>query len=599
MTSLGVLAFVGSAVLSTLTSISPWTSLWGDRTTHAGLVTMLAGAIVFVAARWVCTSVSVVRRLAVAALLGAGANVAYAIVQWCGADPFAWHEFSQIGGQVRPFGMFGHPNFLAGYLVACVPLGLWLAGTSAGAERWRVASGWLLLTGACGVVVVATLSRGAWLACVIVMLTGVLIVRWRWFVGATVAVAVMALLGVVLGPPTARTVVAQRLQQLTADNSRSLIWSAAGTIGSAHPLTGSGLDTFRLAITPLRSPALWHAERGRTPTRAHNELLQTWATQGAVGLGAVALLLVGIGQAILRGWQIPTRRGLIVALSLSGLAFAVQVQFSLAVVGCTTLAVVVLAALSQCPNWTELAAEPWSRRAFAGAGAALMLGLAVVAPWWWADLACAAGGTHLATSASCWPTQTRYCVRYAEALSEAGALTQAECVLARACALVPADAELHAAHGQVLFLLAQQTGAPGTLAYAAFDRALARDPHHPFYAYQAGQAALALHDHAQARRYADQPYAHVLLDTLAGLIALRAGDYATAHTHLHAADVGEWERVELLPEAWLARTADAIALEALGERPAALALYERVVAGCPEQGVAVQGVARLRQQLKK
>src|SRR5581483_7268740 len=116
-----------------------------------------------------------------------------------------------------------------------------------------------------------------------------------------------------------------------------------------HPVLGTGPDTFQLAFGMKRTAAYWQVEWNATPTRAHNELIHTLATQGLVGAGALLAVLLGLGFAGWRAWRRApaAARPLVLAVLAGAVAFLVESAFSYTVIACGTLFVTFLGLLSR------------------------------------------------------------------------------------------------------------------------------------------------------------------------------------------------------------------------------------------------------------
>ncbi|MDJ0866074.1 MAG: O-antigen ligase family protein, partial [Myxococcota bacterium] len=81
---------------------------------------------------------------------------------------------------------------------------------------------------------------------------------------------------------------------------RSELWRLGASMFAAHPGLGVGLDAFQLAYPAHQSPDSWRFRPDQAPRHAHNEILNVAATQGLVGLAAVALLGLGCWRAARR-----------------------------------------------------------------------------------------------------------------------------------------------------------------------------------------------------------------------------------------------------------------------------------------------------------
>jgi O-antigen ligase/tetratricopeptide (TPR) repeat protein len=359
--SLAVLLGVLSAGLSTIQSISPRTSLWGAWENHAGLLTAASLIVLFLATRAVVRHGDDVRPLVAALAVGTGLCAAYALVQTAGADPLGWVDVSGYGGFTRPIGMLGHPNYLAGFLVMALPL---LVSQQARAPG-------LLLPAALGLlVVVAALSRAAWLAAAVLLVLPVVQGGRR---GRLVAGALGLLLAAVAGLAWADLLgpLGLRIRHLADADTRLAIWRSGTHIFLDHPLTGCGLDTFGLAFARHRALEYGRLEWGVTPSRAHNDLLHILATQGLVGGLALLAQVVAVAVVARRAWRRDAQqRGLVLGLLGVVAAYHVQNLFGFPVIATSSLLAVALGSLSRLGESTE-------ERCLAGASGSPRFALAV------------------------------------------------------------------------------------------------------------------------------------------------------------------------------------------------------------------------------
>jgi O-antigen ligase/tetratricopeptide (TPR) repeat protein len=387
--ALVALLYGGAAVLSTVFSSSPLTSLAGADQSHAGLLMVASTVAFFLVARRLCLEARRRGAFTTALAVGAGGASAYAALQVAGADPLQWTHRAAFGDWPRPFGTMGHPNHLGGLLALVLPVQIWLVQTAL-ARRRRVAGGILAVGTVLSVaMIVATLSRTAWCAALVgalVLLVPTLPRRRLAAVGAGLA------LSLVVGGLVARSgasaasfsgALSERIKAAVVVGPRLQIWRAAGEAFLDAPVLGSGLDTFALAFQRHRPPLYWTKEYDATPAKAHNEVLHALATQGLVG--AAAWLLVVGGAAVLgvralrrgRGEE----RGLAAALLGSVAVFLVLAQTGFAVVvhvAIFALGAAVLAALadgSSRPASVDGAAGPAARLAVLSAAGAFGGGL--------------------------------------------------------------------------------------------------------------------------------------------------------------------------------------------------------------------------------
>lgn len=382
---IGVLLFFMSATLSTIWSISPRVSFFGEAVSEGGWLTIAGYAALFFATRWMCRTAEDASALLGVSVVAAAIASTYALAQVAHVDPIAWDNTSNMGAYVRPFATMGHPNFLAAYLVMVLPVLLYLA------DRAWMNKQWLALTIMAAVGVLAcwaifvTLSRGAWLAMACALT--VLALGWlrvgkaRRIAGVILAIVILAALGFGIacllsprGPELVQNLL-RRTRFFTYAASRQHIWSIALKLFHEHPWLGCGVDSFHLAFCGKRG-AYWYTEWNTTPLRAHNIGLHLLATQGLVGAFAGAVFMAGLFTSGWRAWRraLPATKPIVVVIGASLVGFLVQNLFSFTVTGLGTLFVALAAILSrvgapdcQCEDTERAHDAGW--KALAGAGA--------------------------------------------------------------------------------------------------------------------------------------------------------------------------------------------------------------------------------------
>src|SRR5262245_27984686 len=300
-----VAAWLAVEILTTVFGIAPRVSLVGETRQREGLLTSLALAGLYFAARDAFARAPRMRAILDLAL-GAGSLVAlYALVQVLGHDPIAWRrEATFAGSYVRPFATLGHPNLLG--LVCAALCGLALAPALAGRGAARALR-------ACAVVLLAivaalTLSRAAWLGLAAgVGITAVLAVRERGSVrwsrrASLVAASVVAALAIGIAATGAWRPIAQRVAELLAGggasgSSRLEIWRTALAAWRARPWLGHGPDSFEMVFPHFQTAAYWRYEWSGLPFHAHSIVLHTLATRGVIGLVAVLACAFALASA--------------------------------------------------------------------------------------------------------------------------------------------------------------------------------------------------------------------------------------------------------------------------------------------------------------
>jgi len=290
-----VLLWLAIAAVSTVRGVSPLRSLLGEPAQREGLVTLVALATLALASRRAHRIDDARRRTLDALLLGSGVAAAYALLQHAGLDPISWANpthFSAGGtDSVRPGSTLGSAILLG--VVLAPALAATTARLLAEPDRLRLHAPLAVLLCAA---LLATLSRGAWLGAAIgVVVAIVLAARGRWAPRTHMARALFVGFGpaliwgaIVLGPAIIARLTESADPAATSGPARLAIAEAAFAMFRAHPLLGSGPDTFGLLFSQFQPASYARQAWIGSPVNAHSAALQTLATVGA--LGALALL---------------------------------------------------------------------------------------------------------------------------------------------------------------------------------------------------------------------------------------------------------------------------------------------------------------------
>jgi O-antigen ligase len=592
-----------SATLSTVTSLSPRTSWHGRYENGMGLMTTLAMLVVYFATRIVCPDARSAWPLLGAVAIALVPPMLYALFQMAGLDPFAWEQTSTFAQWTRPGSTLGHPNYLAGYAVMALPLVIGLAWQSARTQRRRTALVLALLSALACAVALASLSRSAWLVLFLGAVAGFIRIVARlaatrsgalrcasrlnrapklWMVAALLTLLVtLTVITVTAG--VFRPFV-KRVSQMTVLGGRGPIWLGAWRIFVDHPWTGCGLETFDLAFRRYGTAAFWRFEGGLIPSRAHNDVLHTLATQGMPGLIAFLLLLGSLVWASRRAWQRNgcAQRGLVLALASAILAWYILNCFSFPVAPTASLFVVLAALLSRLA-WPGVAEEtlPWQHAPLRWLVSCLLLGCGVtmayllVARPYLAGCASQLGervqkiqpyrALHFHERAvrldpgrdvlwlrlgACTAIAAESCP---DASQRQTLLLRGRAAVEEACRLVSVSSENHANRGRVLRALAREGWVPPDEVLAAFDMALALDPENTVYLADAAAAAVSMGLTGRARQYIERGLridADLgMLHTDLAALELAQRHYAEAERHLNAAVAGRWHESKQYPRA--------------------------------------------------
>lgn len=329
---LPILIFFVSQLLSTIFSINVHTSLWGYYSRfHGGLISTISYILLYYAFVSNITKKDI--RLLTNFILGSAFVVSlYGIAEHFGIDKNLWVQDVQS----RVFSTLGQPNWLSAYLVALLPLPIYLALNS---KNWKLASIYYLLAISYFITILFTKSRsgiGATFIVLALIFVHYLIANKRrsrkLIIGSLlVTLIIVSAIGTpwtpnpnnishrlnIGGPlwPEIEPFInkinlttqvkpldlsklpQQRLDQLKAESEgvryggsdsgqiRDVVWQGAFALFKKYPLFGTGVETFGYSYYWTRPTA--HnmlSEWDFLYNKAHNEYLNFLATTGALGL---------------------------------------------------------------------------------------------------------------------------------------------------------------------------------------------------------------------------------------------------------------------------------------------------------------------------
>ncbi len=358
--ALGILALLGSAASSTYFGVNPALSLRGVHSSWFGFTTLAAYGVLFFATRAAVRAPSQSFPLLAAAAIAAGPAALHGLFQVLGMDPVPHQALHTAGGTVRAAGTLGNAIFLGGYLAMAAPAIAflsWLAWQGRHRAAGIVFFGLFWLS---TIIVLATFSRGAWGAFAIGI--AILLLGW-WRAGATrmvritllalgaigIATLVLAVATGYLGPFVSGVEVRFAKLLQTGTEARLFIWSAVLRIVPDFPWFGVGPDALGFVYPQYAGPEAWTFTGGRTAMRAHNEVLHLAATQGGLGLGALALAGWGLLRTVRLAWlrsREPIERMWVAAVVAGIAAFAAYSMLGFTVVSIGSLFCVYIGALS-------------------------------------------------------------------------------------------------------------------------------------------------------------------------------------------------------------------------------------------------------------
>jgi len=343
--TLPLITFFSIALLSSLQSIHPLTSLNGQYGRWEGMMTIVCYFVIYLAASSAAKNTSVFKPLFIAMLSSAALVSIAAIIEPFWTNPFLLFAkiYCAVGfGEPNTFetgrslATFGNPTFLAAYLAFVLPIAL----SCLFANRRDIAPGYLLYPASLLITIalLLTFGRGAWIGAVAgIFLVGALNRhRLKQLSGYLVAVTAVFVLSLVIVQFAGTTYsVTDRVASIFKVEGSTLtrvqMWGASLPLISENPLLGSGPDTFKYVFGKYK-PEGWVERLSDPPVdKAHSDSLQVAVTSGVLGLVAylwifIAFLWSGIKKVAL----LKERREAWLAIGILGavFAYAIQLQFN-------------------------------------------------------------------------------------------------------------------------------------------------------------------------------------------------------------------------------------------------------------------------------
>jgi O-antigen ligase len=296
-----IVGFLGWVLLTSFTSISPATALFGKYRRFEGFFSFATYAVVFFLVIQLCDRPSRIRSLARTLMLSSVIVAGYGVMQHFGIDPVNWG--TNLPFEVnRAFSTFGNPDLLGGFLIFPLAISVSMA-LSEPKKTWRI------FYWATFVITVAAwifaFVRGAWIGgalALLILAVAAFLARpklqtidWSFLGVGTVGGLVYAIYNSLTSTNTVMNVWERLLSIFKTGEGSALtrfeIWQAAINAIKARPLFGFGADTFRL-VFPKYKPLAYVKDAGylSVADNVHDYPLQLMAGIGIIGF----LLLYGI-----------------------------------------------------------------------------------------------------------------------------------------------------------------------------------------------------------------------------------------------------------------------------------------------------------------
>lgn len=294
-----VLFFMLAVILSTIFSLNPVVSIFGQYQRGIGLITFLYLTIIYFILSGLLRDIKRFTLLFVITELIAVIVSVYSFMQMAGFDPFG----IQAPGLDRPVSTFGNSVFLGGFLSLIFPFSV----LNISAKKNRILK--LLYPAIILAGIIISGTRSAYFA-VFAEITVILLVyflinktkesstekkqftnRFKILFIASAAAVVLLILYIIIYPNSFLT---NRLISIfyTANNPRLVLWMDSFNLFYKYPFTGTGLAMFSSAFEEFYSNRLRLLESSSYFDHPHNNYLFILYSMGLPGLAAYLGILV-------------------------------------------------------------------------------------------------------------------------------------------------------------------------------------------------------------------------------------------------------------------------------------------------------------------
>ncbi|HDP69632.1 MAG TPA: tetratricopeptide repeat protein [Actinobacteria bacterium] len=371
---LPLLFFALAIIFSTIFSINPLISIFGQYRRFEGLPALLNYIIIFYLVFYFIKEERQVENLALALIVAAFFVSFYGIAQNFGL------EFLKVAAQpfgVRVFSLLGNPVFLAAFLAMSIPITItfFLYTKSAALRLFSILS---LFTEI--VCLFLTYSRGGWLGFLagmvfLVVFVGKSSLRRHKNIIAIVGLSLMLILvstfflgsfkGRIADNEFSRITSSLALKEGTV-GTRLSIWGSTIRMIGDRPVLGYGPELFRAAFPPYRSLGFIRLEGEKAmPDRAHNDFLHIAAGTGILGVAFYLWVLITffLSARILFKKIYGSRTHLLFAGFLSAcVAYIVQIQFEPSMVGIAPIFWILMGSAMAFGNFKDF--KIWETKGF-------------------------------------------------------------------------------------------------------------------------------------------------------------------------------------------------------------------------------------------
>ncbi|MDO8885926.1 O-antigen ligase family protein [Candidatus Oleimmundimicrobium sp.] len=336
-------------ILSTIFSVNPLISIFGQYRRFEGLPALLNYIILFYLAFYFFREEKQIKWLATSFVAASFLASIYGIAQYFGLEFL--HVASQPFG-IRIFSSLGNPVFLAAFLAMSIPITIVLFSyVKDSLQRFFLAT-FLLTELAC---LFLTYSRGGWLGFLagavflIVFIGKQFLQKRKVFIVPVCCFLMLILISTFFLGSFKKDTSSSQLSRIASSfalkegtvGTRLSIWESTVRMIADRPVLGYGPELFRTVFPSYRSLTFIRIEGEKAmPDRAHNDFLQIAAGTGLLGFAFYLWVLVAFflsAKILLKKVRGSSSYLLFVGILAACVAYIVQIQFEPSMVGVTPL----------------------------------------------------------------------------------------------------------------------------------------------------------------------------------------------------------------------------------------------------------------------
>ncbi|RPI16927.1 MAG: hypothetical protein EHM58_10985 [Ignavibacteriae bacterium] len=292
--------FLG-AVISTVFSINPYVSLFGQYSRQIGLITYAILTLLYFLSSITLSNTEKRDKLLFAMSLTGALVGAYSILQYFGLDPFK----VQIVAYVRPMSSMGTSVFAAGLMVMVLPF----AVIRAFQNKFSFTTVIIPVIILAGIIISQT--RTVYAALLFELILFCIFYPYvlkpdiiRYNNARRTGLIILGIIVIALIAANiflSHNIYIKRFQSIVTitETQRWVLWKTTLNMFGHYPITGTGISTFSRGLEDFLTIALKNKDASPYYDNAHNNYLHTLAVMGIIGLAAyLYMLFTGVRYSI-------------------------------------------------------------------------------------------------------------------------------------------------------------------------------------------------------------------------------------------------------------------------------------------------------------